>query len=295
MSFPSWQSLMQRVCFFSCASILMAGLANAQSAVPNSSSVSDSSSSAGWSSSQPASIQLADAAVPGNPAALPSAPSPAGSSAAQENSGGSGLHPHEMLHNLAFEVGGGFNAPSGDKQYITWGGQLDLGAGVDFTNRLAVLMEYQYLDDKLPGHLIAEAGATGGYAHIWSLTLAPVIDLFPKSSNDLYVTGGGGFYRKVTSFTDPTEVTYCSYYYCENGVANAVVGHFSSNQSGYNIGMGYQRRFGGIYGDSKTKLFAEARYLDVMTPAVTTQPNGLGTTTVAAGTKLIPISVGVRW
>jgi hypothetical protein len=33
------------------------------------------------------------------------------------------------------------------------------------------------------------------------------------------------------------------------------------------------------------KLIAEVRYLDVLTPAVTTQPNGLGTTTVAAGTR----------
>jgi hypothetical protein len=52
---------------------------------------------------------------------------------------------------------------------------------------------------------------------------------------------------------------------------------------------------GGMYQDSKMKLFVEARYIDVLTPAVTTQPNGLGATTVAAGTKLIPVSVGIRW
>jgi hypothetical protein len=33
----------------------------------------------------------------------------------------------------------------------------------------------------------------------------------------------------------------------------------------------------------------------VNSPAVTTQPNGLGTTTVAAGTKIIPVDVGVRF
>jgi len=43
------------------------------------------------------------------------------------------------------------------------------------------------------------------------------------------------------------------------------------------------------------KLFAEVRYLDVDTPAVVSTPNGLGTTTVAAGTKLIPITLGLRW
>ncbi len=43
------------------------------------------------------------------------------------------------------------------------------------------------------------------------------------------------------------------------------------------------------------RLFAEVRYLDVLSPAVTTQPNGLGTTSVAADTKVLPISLGVRW
>jgi hypothetical protein len=76
---------------------------------------------------------------------------------------------------------------------------------------------------------------------------------------------------------------------------NQVVGHFSSNQGGWNIGAGYQHRMGGMYGESKMKFFAEARYLDVLTPAVTTQPNGLGTTTVQADTKLIPVTIGLRW
>jgi hypothetical protein len=55
--------------------------------------------------------------------------------------------------------------------------------------------------------------------------------------------------------------------------------------------MGFAYRPGG----GNMKLFAEARYLDVLTPAVTTQPNGLGTTTVGPNTKLIPVTFGVRW
>jgi hypothetical protein len=43
------------------------------------------------------------------------------------------------------------------------------------------------------------------------------------------------------------------------------------------------------------EVFAEARYLDVMTPAVTTQPNGLGLTSIGADTKLVPVSFGVRF
>jgi hypothetical protein len=159
-----------------------------------------------------------------------------------------------------------------------------------------MLVEYQFIHDKLPGYLIAQTGADGGYAHIWSFTLDPVVSLFPKSSHDIYLTGGGGFYRKVTSFTNPQLGLYCDYYgFCGYVTQNAVVGHFSSNQGGWNIGGGYQHRMGGMYGDSKMKLFAEARYLDVLTPAYRGSANGLGPATLAAGTRLVPVTVGVRW
>ena len=223
--------------------------------------------------------------------------------------GGGGGWTHALFGNYALEFGGGFNAPSGDQveipsttttpsfenKDITWGGQFTLGYGKHFGNNLAALIEYQFIDDKLPGVIIAEAGAEGGHAHIWSLTLDPVYDLFPKASNDVYVTGGGGFYRKVTSFTDVEPEEYCEFYYCGEVYAPQVVGHFSSNQGGFNIGGGYLHHFGGMYGPGRMGVFVEARYLDVLSPAVTTQPNGLGTTSVAADTKLIPITVGLRW
>lgn len=201
-----------------------------------------------------------------------------------------------VLSNLTYGFGGGFNAPvSESSPYITWGGNLTLAGGYRFNRMLSTLVEYQFIHDKLPGRLIAQTGANGGYATIWSFTLDPVVDLFPRSSHNLYATGGGGFYRKVTNFTDPVDVLYCTYYYCGVGTANVVVGHFSSNQGGWSVGGGYSYRVGGIYGEGNMKLFAEARYLDVLTPAVTTQPNGLGTTTVAANTKVIPVTLGVRW
>ena len=50
-----------------------------------------------------------------------------------------------------------------------------------------------------------------------------------------------------------------------------------------------------MYDDSRMKLFAEVRYLDVLTPASQIAPNGLGTATVSSGTKLIPVTLGVRW
>jgi Outer membrane protein beta-barrel domain len=222
--------------------------------------------------------------------ASPSPPTPA--IAGGQSDGSYGSHHNGILSLLALEFGAGANGPTSDSSdYITWGANLTIGAGLHILPHTSLLTEYQYIDDKLPGRIISQTGADGGHAHIWSFTLAPVIDLFPHHKTDVYITGGGGFYRKVTSFTDPVAVLYCNYYYCGVATVDQVVGHFSSNQGGWNVGGGMTHRLG----DGRAKLYAEVRYLDIDTPAVTTQPNGLGTTTLAAGTKLIPITLGVRW
>ncbi len=198
------------------------------------------------------------------------------------------------MSRLAFEGGFGFNTAQSSS--ITTGWNLLVGGGLQLTPSFMVPIEYQFIRTGLSQTLITEAGAQGGNSHIWSFTVDPTFDFFPKASNDLYVKGGGGFYRKVTNFTDPSEQEYCEYFYgCGYVTVSQVVGHYSSNQGGFNIGGGYYHRFGGMYGTGKMKFFAEVRYLDVLTPAVTTSANGLGTTTVAADTKLIPVTFGFSW
>ncbi len=226
---------------------------------------------------------------------LPSAPEPAVATLSGGRTYGSVNR--NWSSRFAFEGGGGFNAPvDSSSRYITWGGNFTVGAGYRFSPHVSLMTEYQFIIDKLPGRIISETGANGGNAHIWSFTLDPVVDLFPKSTNDIYITGGGGFYRKVTNFTDPVNALYCDYYYCGIVTQNQVVGHFSSNQGGYSIGAGFTHRLWGNSNDGQAKLFAEARYLDVLTPAVIkAQPNGLGSTTVEADTVLIPVTIGVRF
>jgi hypothetical protein len=301
---PSIRPLLRRVSLYGSFFLLLAILRLNASASAETSPVTDATqptfdSSSAWSSSSEisandaAAAELSEAVSPEGARSLPSAPTPSSSAAGQENRGGGGWR-HSIASKYALELGGGASAPI-NTSYITWGGQFTVGAGINFSDRFALLAEYGFSDNKLPGYLIAETGANGGHSHIWSLTLDPVVSLFPKSSNDVYITGGGGFYRKVTSFTDPQQAEYCDYYYCGIVTVNSVVGHYSSNQGGINIGAGYQHRMGGMYHDSKMKFFVEARYEDVFTPAVTTQPNGLGTSTVGNGTRLIPVSAGIRW
>ena len=238
-----------------------------------------------------------DGALTPDFAALPSSPAAEGSGGRQyDNRTRAGGGAGGFKDHLTFEVGGGFNAPTSDSSRdITWGWNFTVGGGYRFSRNFATLIEYQFIHSKLPGQLIAEAGATGGYAHIWSFTANPEFDFNPQSTVEFYAVGGGGFYRKVTSFTDPQAAQFCYYFYCGIAVQNVVVGHFSSNQGGWSIGGGVAHRFRGWNGDGKMKVFAEARYLEVLSPPVTTQPNGLGTTTVSEDTKIIPVTFGLRW
>lgn len=296
MSSPSRMSLLRHVCLLSGLAVVAAVSANAQS-----STISTQTAQMTPGESSSSAYQFTDDDGLSGVAALRTATASLGAGSLGSEGGGAaagqdyGTH-HGWSRGLAFEASAGANAPMGNSSnYITWGGNFTAGGGLHFSKRFSLLAEYQFLDDKLPGNLIAETGASGGDAHIWSLTFDPVIDLAPKRTNSVYLTGGGGFYRKVTNFTDPEEQEYCDYYYCGIATENVVIGHFSSNQGGWNVGGGFTHRVGGLSGDGQMKLFAEVRFLDVDTPAVSSSPNGLGTTTVAAGTKLLPISLGVRW
>jgi hypothetical protein len=279
MTFRSVSPL-RRACFVSGLALLVAMSASAQSAPTISSNPqvgSDESSSAAFQPSF-------DNGVSGAPALRDAAASLGGNSGAARGQGqqDTGAH-HGLFHGLAFEAGGGFNAPVGnDTPYITWGGNFTGGAGLRFSKRISLLGEFQFMDNKLPGALVAAGGGQTGNAHIISLTADPVIDLFPKWVNSVYVTGGGGYYHKSTNFN----IQECCDF--EGYPVSVTANSFSSNQAGGNIGLGFTHRFGGVYGDGTMRAFAEARYVFINTPPITAN-NGLGTT------ELIPVTVGLRF
>ena len=291
-------SLMGRAAM-ACGLAFALGSASAQAvSAADDSTAYSSSNSASSTESSSNTLEAVDVAHLGD-AALPAAPSAVGSGGGQYDNrsrpggGSGGLRSH-----LTFEVGGGFNAPTDDSSpYISWGGNFTVGTGYRFDQHFSMNLEYQFIHSKLPDVIVGEAGATGGYDTIWSFTLDPMYEVNPKSSITFYGVGGGDFYRKVTNFTDPQEGFYCDYFgFCYGVTQNVVVGHFSSNQGGWNIGGGLEHRFAGWNGDGRMKFFAEARYLDVLSPAVVgITPNGLGVTTVGADTKIIPVTIGLRW
>ncbi len=294
MSFGEGISSMRYACFLACASLLAAASVSAQSA-SNPSIVSaggSSAAAASWSSSQDGELQIADGAVPSS-AALPAASASAAAHAQSDNDTYRGWHGSDIKRRLTWEAGGGFNAPIGnDTPFITWGGNFTLGAGVRFSRSVSALLEYQFMDNKLPGAFIGavntgcgNCGITGGNAHFNSITGSPVVDLTPHWSNGVYLVGGWGWYHKSTNFSSPEPVfsPFYGYYY-----ENVTVASFTSNQWGANGGLGLYHRLGGLYGEGKSQIFMEARYTFIHTPPITAT-NGLGTT------ELIPVTIGFRF
>jgi len=274
-------------------SLFAAGFAAAQSASSPAPSIDQFTHSpfgtAGYSSSRDglgqaglsaSGLQLAEFSRP--EAANPSGSGGAGGQYGQGGESGGGGQ-RGLFHHMAFEAGGGFNGPVGnDTPFITWGANFTVGAGFHFSRVFSTLLEYQFIDDKLPGAFISAVGTQAGDAHFSSITGSPVIDLTPKRSNGVYLIGGFGYYHKSTNFSD---YVCCDLYGYEVPETLLTI---TSNQWGGNGGLGIYHRMGGTYGDGTSQLFAEARYLYVHTPPIS-QNNGLGTT------ELIPVTFGIRF
>jgi len=183
---------------------------------------------------------------------------------------------------MAGEAGAGFNAPLGnDLHAITWGYNFAAGAGLHLNKRVSLLGEFQFIGAKIPGALMNTEGAKLANTRVVSIGLAPVIDLFSVRANSVYLTGGGGFYHKVTNFAVDLDTV-------SGDLRPIVADYFTSNQGGANLGIGFKHRLFGTDSRDQSSIFAEARYLFVNTPP-TSATNGLGTT------ELIPVTIGLRW
>lgn len=188
---------------------------------------------------------------------------------------------HGYRSHLAIEAGAGFNAPVLDTERAqSWGWNATGGVGYKVASDLSIMAEYQFVRSGIPDAVLAAVNEPGGNIHTWSLTLDPVLYYKTTGSWGGYVTGGGGYYRRTTSFTQPVTsvVEYCDFFSCYpyQFTSNVVVAQFSTNQGGANIGTGltFGRWDGG-------KFYAEARYTWLDTPGHSTE--------------MIPVTFGFRW
>jgi len=186
-----------------------------------------------------------------------------------------------LVSHLTFEGGVGFNQPfSTASVYNTTAWAVKVGGGYNFTPRIGLLAEYSFDHFGLTNYYINQVGVSeGGNTHLWSLTMEPIVRYRLHSKVGGYVIGGGGFYRALTSFTNPTYGYVCyPFYGCYPVQGTVVVSHFSSNQGGLNIGTGFTFK---THPEESFAFFTEARYEWLDTPGHTTE--------------FIPVTFGVRW
>jgi len=228
----------------------------------------------------------------GSSSAAPMASAAANASASPQYGGRSSNSSYPSYQSkwshLAFVGGGGFSAPLGNDThgYETWGYNLDVGGGWNFSKNFGVLFEYQFDKMKIPGSTLANAGVQGGNINSHLFLFDPVYYQPVGRNKGVYVTGGAGFSRKVTNFTELEQGEEC-YYFCYYVTEPVTVSSFSSTQLAADGGLGfYWKAFGP---DSKAKLFAEARYIFVDSPKPTTTTEGEGTE------EIIPVTFGIRF
>ena len=171
-------------------------------------------------------------------------------------------------------MGGGFTVPVGDQHHYdttSWGFQV--GAGRNFNKNFGLNVEFNWDEFGLQGNVLTQQafiedplnqyglqGATDGYSHIWSISLSPIYNLRQATNSGvgMYVTAGGGFYHKITTFTTPQTEEVDYFGLIEEFEANEPFDSYTSNAPGVDGGIGFTYKFSRF---NNERLYAEARYV----------------------------------
>jgi hypothetical protein len=223
-----------------------------------------------------------------------------------------------------FLGGIGLTLPIGNThKYETPSYGFQLGGGRNFNKTLGLLLQFDYDHFGLQGKTIANqtylydygctttqinngtCGVSGldGNNHVWSFTLNPTFTLPTAGSLGAYAVFGGGFYHKVTNFTEPGTGEYCDPYYgCYTYQANQTIDHYTSNAIGVNGGFGLTYKFSKF---SNERFYMEARYVFIPNSqrygytaanVATTNYNGWNAYPANSNrTTYIPVKFGIRF
>jgi hypothetical protein len=163
------------------------------------------------------------------------------------------------------------------------GWNFQVGGGLMFTPHLGIIAEYQYNHLGVPDDVLNFLRVPDGNARVNLFTVGPEIRFAPGAKIDPYIIGGLGWYRRTIEFTSPTlaPVTvfdpFYGFFIPAFVPADVVLGTFTSDAFGGNIGGGFNFRLG----ESHAKVFAEARYHIASTEGRDTQ--------------MVPFTIGIRW
>lgn len=189
------------------------------------------------------------------------------------------------MSHLTIEGGGGLTpAVGGTANNVNLGWNVLLGGGYMFNKKMGMLIEYNFNRNGMPDAILRQAQEPGGNYHFWTIAADPIYNYYQGGKLGGYLVGGGGFSRKLVSFTQPFTYTTCDPYFgCYPITQNVVVYHFSSNQPMVDLGTGLTFRFSPY---SRTKLFLDARFVKLYTTAAQIPGHNA---------QLLPVTIGLRW
>ncbi len=169
-------------------------------------------------------------------------------------------------------AGAGVGIPLGNQhKYDTasWGFQV--GAGRNFNKNFGLNVEFDWDHFGLQGSTLNQQafiedptgqfgllGNTDGYSHLWSLSVQPIYNIKQGEGLGAYVTAGGGYYHKVTTFTTPQTEVINYFGILEEIEANEPFDSYTSNAPGVDGGFGLTYKFSRF---ANQRLYAEVRYV----------------------------------
>ena len=187
--------------------------------------------------------------------------------------------PAQDDHKWNFNVGGGYTPVAGStSNRLDGGGNFSVGAGYNFSPTLGVVGEFGYDLLGVNSATLTSLGVPNGTAHVWSLTVNPIVRVPLGHRLGAYFIGGGGLYQRRLEFTSPTTDTVFNPVFGVVSVpADQVVGSSTSTAGGLNGGGGFTFSLG----ESGAKLYVESRYNHAFTRG--------------PGTSYVPVTIGIRW
>ena len=207
-------------------------------------------------------------------------------------------------------AGVGLTLPVGtNSNYLTTSYGIQVGGGRNFTKHFALNAEFDYDHFGLTGAAISQqaylydpvsnsyAGYLDANSHIWNFSIQPTYQIYSGEGLGAYLTGGVGFYHKVTNFTLPSEEEDL---YGDVFEENVNVDHYTSNAPGFDGGIGLTYKFSHF---SNEKFYAEVRYVyidnsaragDTVATALTYTGNNYFPQN-SNTTSYIPIKFGIRF
>ncbi len=189
-----------------------------------------------------------------------------------------GANAQEESSHFAFHIGAGFTLGVGRTgTFPDTGWNTSLGFGYNFNSYVGAMINVNDSTLGINSTTLSTIGVPGGNINMLTATLDPVIHLTPRSHFDLYVTGGGGMFRRYQDFSAPTvDAVYGFNHFFGFYPATEILSSYSVIKPGVDVGVGVA-----LGTKWHGKFYAEAKYDHMY--------NGF------QRTDFVPVTFGFRW